>query len=98
MKWKERMKETSDNYQIIDNQKILQAFIKKYRVDKHRDNTIYKLYKYLVVAKANRIDMENVDIVLNPYLDMGEDIDEDYQVYKFLDVLVEQIKLSNCTF
>ena len=98
MKWKERMKETSDHYQIIDNQKILQAFIKKYRVDKHRDNTIYKLYKYLVVVKANRIDMENVDIVLNPYLDMGEDIDEDYQVYKFLDVLVEQIKLSNAHF
>ena len=45
-----------------------------------------------------RIDMENVDIVLNPYLDMGEDIDEDYQVYKFLDVLVEQIKLSNAHF
>ena len=42
--------------------------------------------------------MENVDIVLNPYLDMGEDIDEDYQVYKFLDVLVEQIKLSNAHF
>ena len=92
IKWKEKTALIQDHYREINEEKPLRDFIKKNHVDKHRDNTIYKLYKYLAVAKANNINMKGIDIVLNPYLDMGEEIDEDYQVYKFLDLLTQLIK------
>lgn len=92
IKWKEKTALINDDCYEIKEEQPLQDFIRKYHIDKHRDNTIYKLYKYLVIAKANKMDMSGLDIVLNPYLDMGEDIDEDYQVFKFLDMLVQLIK------
>ena len=92
MKWKKKTALIQDHYQKIYEEQPLQDFIKKYHIDKHRDNTIYKLYKYLAIAKANKINMKGIDIVLNPYLDMGEEMDEDYQVYKFLDRLTQLTK------
>lgn len=92
IKWKEKTALIQDHYHGINEEEVLRDFIKQNHIDKHRDNTIYKLYKYLAVAKANNINMKGIDIVLNPYLDMGEDIDEDYQVYKFLDLLTQLIK------
>lgn len=98
VKWKERIAKIDNQYHYIEDKESLYHFIKVYHVDKHRENTATKLYKYLVVAKANKIDLNGTEIHLNPYLDMGKEIDPYYQVYRSFDMLSALVKEMKAEF
>lgn len=91
-KWREQVRQLKDDYALCHDDYILGHFIERYHIHRHRDNTIAKLYQYLVIEQTNGLNLEDVMVVLNPYQDMGADYDEDYQVYKYFGVLVHQIR------
>lgn len=97
-KWREQVSTINDDYVLCHDDYILSHFIETYHIHRHRDNTIAKLYQTLIVYQQKGILLEGKIIVLNPYQDMGEDLDEDYQVYKYFGALIHLIRLLKGEF
>ena len=91
-KWKEQVLTIEDDYSLCHQRKIIEEFTLKYHIHKHRENTIAKLYKYLISCQLHQILWNETEIVLNPYQDMGEYVDDDYQVYKYFGALIHYLK------
>lgn len=94
-KWKNKILLLKDNYVICEDDYILKNFIEENRIHKHRENTVSKLFKYLIIDQSAHADYQGAVVTLNPYQDMGNTIDNDYQVYKFFPSLTKRLKLMN---
>lgn len=94
-KWRHRVLEIENNYEIVEDRQILDTFIQENKISKHTDNTIIKLYKYLLVSLRETKNFHQTEFILNPYLDMGETVNDDYQIYKCFDSLHKVIKDNN---
>lgn len=101
-KYRKHLLEIEDNYDVgnMENicfSKVLNTFIEKYHINKHTINTTGKLYKYVVLCQANHISLKDVDISLNPYHDLNNNL-SDYQPYKYFTQLVNIIKENKICF
>ena len=91
-KWKDNILKITDDYQIEYSKDVLDEFVDKYHIAKHGDNTITKLYKYLLSCQLYAIDWGKMEVNLNPYADMINLYDEDYQVYKYFGAFLDFLK------
>lgn len=94
-KWRERILLIEDNYYVYNEHSVLDDFMRKYHIYKHRENTVTKLYKYLLSCQLYSLDWQGMEIVLNPYKDMGASLDDDYQVYKYFGAFIAFLKQKN---
>lgn len=89
-KWRHHLLSFKDDYQIIDNQLVLNEFIEINHIHRHRDNTITRVLKFLI-ANQDANDLTDAEIEFDLYQDMGETFDPDYQVYKHMSSLTQKI-------
>lgn len=94
-KFKETIKNKKDDYYEYQDMTILSEFCDKFRIHHHRDNTITKTLRYLTFCEEENIDLSHSTIYLNPYKDMGDQIDPDYQTYKNFESLMRLLKKMN---
>ncbi len=97
-KWKNKISMIEDEYDCYINKEILDRYVYEFNIHKHKDNAISKLYRELSLLKEKKYSLKGSKIVVNPYADMGKQIDPDYQVYKCTDSLVKVIKEMNGMF
>lgn len=81
-KWRHRITQVADEYQMIENQEVLNHFIEKNHIHRHRENTITHILKSLIECQRQNIKINDVGIDVEPYKAMGDVYDPDYQVYK----------------
>lgn len=91
-KWREHLLTVFDDYEIRDNEELLNDFIVRHRIDHHRENSMSRYYRFISQCIENGISLQNKEIMINPYQDMGEQIDGDYQAYKYCGALFELIR------
>ncbi len=91
-KWREHLLQIEDDWELVEDRELLNAFIDRYRIDRHRDNSMAKYYRFISRCRENGISLKDTEIKINPYEDMGSDLDQDYQVYKYSGALFNLIK------
>lgn len=91
-KWRERLLAITDDYEICENDELLERFIVRHRINHHRENSMSKYYRFISKCKENGISLKDAEIMIDPYEDMGEDLDEDYQAYKYSGALINLIR------
>lgn len=91
-KWRERLLAMTDDYEICDQAERLQRFMVRHRINRHRENSMSRYYRFVSKCKENGISLKDSEIMINPYEDMGEDMDQDYQAYKYSGPLFHLIR------
>ena len=91
-KWRERLLAMTDDYEICDQAPRLQRFMVRHRINRHRENSMSRYYRFVSKCKENGISLKDSEIMINPYEDMGEDMDQDYQAYKYSGPLFHLIR------
>lgn len=81
-KWRSQMKTIGDDYSVWQDMVVFYAFLEKKHIHRHRDNTMTHVLKSMLELKEKKKQLRGVTIEFNPYDDMGDEYDEDYQVYK----------------
>ena len=81
-KWRHTIMQMQDDYKFVEDQVVLNDFIEKFHIYRHRENTITYTLKYLLTCKKEGIRFDDVNIEVNPFKAMGDTYDPDYQVYK----------------
>lgn len=95
-KWRQKIALIKDDYQLTNDMTILNDFIEKNHIHRHRENTITKTLKFLLKCKEEGMDLSGVNIEFNPYEDMGDTFDPDYQVYKHFGALTKTSSDMGC--
>lgn len=91
-KWREQLFAVPDEYEIREDDELLNRFIVRHRIHRHRENSMSRYYRFISRCKEKGISLENKEIMINPYLDMGEQLDWDYQAYKYCGALFDLIR------
>ena len=89
-KWRRSVGHLKDEYTFIEDQMLLKQFIDEFKIDKHRENTIAKNIKRLSNIEPRMLT--GTSLLINPYEDMKEDNQEDYQMYKYLSSLLKIVE------
>lgn len=91
-RWREMLWQIPEDYRICEDQTVLQAFMQKYHIDKHRENSLARLYRYIKKCKKEGISLEDVELSVDPYADLTDSNDPDYQPYKYSSSLIHLIQ------
>ncbi|MCD8028280.1 MAG: AraC family transcriptional regulator [Erysipelotrichaceae bacterium] len=93
-KYRAMMRKIQNDYELIDDLDIINNYIDQYCIHLNdNDNTIEKAYHYLYSFKKDLNTLE-YEIIISPYQDMGDEIDETYQPYKYIYMLATIIENS----
>lgn len=90
-KWREYLQQIADDYEVLEEKQILESFILKYRINKHQENNMARLYRYISECRKNGISLKDVEIIIDPYADMSDNSKEDYQPYKYSGALFSML-------
>ena len=82
--WKKEMTNLKDDYEEVDNEDIIHDYAMQANIMKHNESTFEKLTKYLLICKANNVNLTGMEISINPYLDCKEGEEMYYQPYKYI--------------
>lgn len=91
-KWREKLMSVTDDYEIREDDALLERFIFRHRIHHHRENSMSKYYRFISKCKENGISLRDMEVMINPYEDMGEQLDHDYQAYKYCGALFHLIR------
>ncbi len=91
-KWRERLLQIQDDFEVCTDGQVLESYIQRHRINRHRDNTILKNLRHVIACKEQGISLKDVEVVIAPYADMDGELDDDYQVYKFSETLFRLIQ------
>lgn len=94
-KWREYLQKVTDDYQVLEEESVLEDFIQKYRINKHRENNMARLYRYITECRESGISLQDVEIIIDPYGDMTDSNEEDYQPYKYSGALFSMLHNIN---
>lgn len=90
-KWREQLLKIEDNWQICHEQEVFDTYILQHHIHQHQDNHMAKLYRYLLECQEKHIDLSDMDIIIDPYKDMGTD-STNFQPYKYSTPLLYLIR------
>lgn len=91
-KWREQILAIEDSYEIQTDVKLVERFVVRHRIDHHRENSMSRYYRFISCCKEKGISLQDTEVMVNPYEDMGDEIDRDYQAYKYSGALFELIR------
>lgn len=91
-KWREKLMAVVDDYEFREADALVEQFILRHRIHHHRENSMSKYYRFISRCKENGISMQGMEVMVNPYEDMGEQLDRDYQPYKYSGALFYLIR------
>ncbi len=94
-KWREALMRIEDDWQTIENRSILDDFIIRYHINRHRENSMSKYYRFVSKCRENGISLKDTEIMINPYEERLERSDKDYQAYKYSGALFNLIKVMD---
>lgn len=91
-KWREMLWQIPEDFRYCEEPDVLRAFMQKFRFDKHRENSLARLYRYITKCKKEGVSLEDTEISVAPYADWNEQEDPDYQPYKYSGALIHLIQ------
>ncbi|MEG0319242.1 MAG: helix-turn-helix domain-containing protein [Niameybacter sp.] len=93
--WREECYGLENQYKILFEKEILDAFMELHHIRRCRETSGGKVYKQLMQMKrVQPLELEGIEIILNPYSNMGEVFDPHYKVYNYFNELIYEIEQS----
>lgn len=89
-KWRKSISGLTDCYIECFDDLIFNNFIYKYNIINHHENTITKSYKTLLEYQLQKINLQGIQMRIEPFKDMKADNCHHYQVYKNFTLLARK--------
>ncbi len=90
-KWREQLFLVEQDYQVIEEPNVLNAYISSNHIVQ-RENRMARIYRYLDTCRKNGVDLHDMEIVIDPYADITDAGDMEFQPYKYSTPLFSLIR------